>query len=266
MNQSAPGIPAHWWGKIIGAILGLMRGGLTGLLFGALVGHMVDRFLWGLRSKSQTREVFFRTLFACLGHINKADGRVTEAEIRSARELMRRLQLTETERQEAIAWFNQGKQADFDLASELKVFARHAAMRPDLRQIFVEILLDGAAADSDISHAEHAVLLQVCVALHIPAEMFAAMLSAHRAGSSYHSQAGAGRIQPSLPQAYATLGITESASAAEIKKAYRRLIGQYHPDKLVSRGLPEEMMEKAKARVREINAAYDQVKLARGIK
>jgi DnaJ like chaperone protein len=69
-----------------------------------------------------------------------------------------------------------------------------------------------------------------------------------------------------LPQAFAALGITESATTAEIKRAYRKLIGQYHPDKLVSRGLPEEMMTKAKARVREINAAYDQVKLARGIK
>jgi DnaJ like chaperone protein len=51
-----------------------------------------------------------------------------------------------------------------------------------------------------------------------------------------------------------------------VKKAYRKLVSQYHPDKLVSRGLPEEMMEMAKTRVREINKAYEHIKQARGIK
>lgn len=70
----------------------------------------------------------------------------------------------------------------------------------------------------------------------------------------------------SLAQAFAKLGLESSASDAEIKKAYRKLVSQYHPDKLVSRGLPEEMMEIAKTRVREINTAYDQIKQTRGFK
>jgi DnaJ like chaperone protein len=60
--------------------------------------------------------------------------------------------------------------------------------------------------------------------------------------------------------------LKEGASDADVKRAYRKLVSQYHPDKLVSRGLPEEMMEVAKTRVREINTAYDQIKAARGIK
>jgi DnaJ like chaperone protein len=62
------------------------------------------------------------------------------------------------------------------------------------------------------------------------------------------------------------LGLEASATDAEIKKAYRKLVSQHHPDKLVSQGLPEEMMEIAKTRVREINTAYDQIKQARGFK
>jgi len=62
------------------------------------------------------------------------------------------------------------------------------------------------------------------------------------------------------------LGIKESATDAEVKKAYRRLTNQHHPDKLVSKGLPEEMIEIAKTRTQEIRAAYDQIKQARGMK
>jgi DnaJ like chaperone protein len=72
--------------------------------------------------------------------------------------------------------------------------------------------------------------------------------------------------QPPLAQSYAKLGLKEGASDADVKRAYRKLVSQYHPDKLVSRGLPEEMMEVAKTRVREINTAYDQIKANRGFK
>jgi DnaJ like chaperone protein len=91
-----------------------------------------------------------------------------------------------------------------------------------------------------------------------------------RGAAGPYQQAGGGRRPAtsvaSLDQAYAQLGLTRKASDAEIKKAYRKLVSQYHPDKLVSRGLPEEMMEMAKTRVRDINTAYDRIKQARGFK
>jgi DnaJ like chaperone protein len=266
MNSNFPGIPRHWWGKIIGAFLGLMRGGISGAILGAFIGHMADRFFAGLSGGSGTRQVFFRALFSTLGHVNKADGRVTKAEISAAEALMDRLQLTPDERARAIRYFEQGKEPGFSLEQALREFAQHTMMRHDLRQMFVEILLDGASADGTINRAEQAVLARVCRALHIPAELYAAMLNArHSGGGQYRRQQASNRRLP-IQQAYATLGIKESAPDAEVKKAYRKLVKQYHPDKLVSRGLPEEMMEKAKARVREINGAYDQIKQTRGFK
>jgi DnaJ like chaperone protein len=265
-NGGFPGIPRHWWGKIIGAFLGLLRGGLSGALLGALLGHMVDRLIAGLRGGMGTRQVFFRALFSALGHLNKADGRVTEAEIQAAENLMQRLQLTPGERQFAIRSFEQGKQTDYQLEQALREFFQHTMLRHDLRQMFVEILLDGAAADGTVSNAEQAVLARVCQALHIPADMLAAMLNARRMGGGPHRRQQPGRRVLPMQQAYATLGLQEAATDAEVKRAYRKLVGQYHPDKLVSRGLPEEMMEKAKERVREINGAYDRIKQARGFK
>ena len=265
MSDTFPGVPRHWWGKIIGAFLGLLRGGLSGALLGAFVGHLVDRAIQGLGGTHGTRHIFFRALFSALGHVSKADGRVTQAEIQAAEALMKRLELNADERQMAIRCFELGKSRNFRPEAELRPFVQHTMMRPDLRQMFVEILLDGASADAAISEAEQAVLARISSILHIPPGLFIAMLNARRSGGPYR-QGQPGKRRLPIGQAYASLGIEESASDAEVKRAYRRLVRQYHPDKLVSQGLPEEMMEKAKDRVREINGAYEQIKQSRGFK
>ena len=268
MSDTGFKIPGHWWGKLIGGVIGLMRGGFVGLLLGMFIGHWVDRFLAGLGNAGRTRDAFFGALFSTLGHINKADGRVTKAEIEAAEQLMRRLRLSETERQRAIQFFQQGKESDFDLAATLSEFARHSMLRHELRIMFVELLLEAAVSDGALTANEQAILVQACQALHIPANVFNAMLRARQVGggSAHGGRAQAANQGQSLPQSYATLGIKPDATAQEINRAYRKLVSQYHPDKLVSQGLPDEMMEVSKKRVREINAAYDTIKASRGIK
>jgi len=263
-------IPRHWWGKIVGALIGLFRGGLTGAVIGALLGHFVDRFIAGISGVGSTRESFFEALFCTLGHLSKADGQVTQAEIRMAESLMQRMQITGEDRQRAIRFFNQGKQEGFDLHAALKTFAQNSALRFDLRQMFLEILVEAAFSSGRVSQAEQAVLLRVAQELRIPAPVLAAMMQARQGagpgpGAGGRRQA-AGVIRGSLDQAYAQLGLKSNASDAEVKKAFRKLVSQYHPDKLVSQGLPEEMMDMAKNRVREINVAYEQIKKSRGFK
>jgi DnaJ like chaperone protein len=84
-----------------------------------------------------------------------------------------------------------------------------------------------------------------------------------RAATGGPSAAGAPPSQDRLADAYAALGVTAGASPAEIKRAYRKLISQYHPDKLAARGLPESMRAVAEERSRELNSAYDLIKAAR---
>ena len=268
MSNTGFKLPTHWWGKVIGGIIGLMRGGLVGVIFGVFLGHLVDRFLSGLGGATRTRDAFFGAMFSTLGHINKADGRVTKAEIIAAEELMRRLQLTEEERQRAIRYFQLGKERDFNLEATLREFARHSMLRHELRIMFIELLLEAALADGNLSQAENAILMQSCAMLHIPANLYSAMLRARQGGggSSYSNRQQVLNQGQSVQQSYAALGLKADASTQEIKRAYRKLISQYHPDKLVSQGLPDEMMEMSKKRVREINAAYDKIKASRGIK
>ncbi|WP_354696422.1 co-chaperone DjlA [Elongatibacter sediminis] len=262
------GIPRHWWGKIIGTVVGIFRGGLMGAVIGFVFGHLVDRFLGGILGVGATREAFFDGLFSALGHLAKADGRVSESEIRMVESLMARMQITGEERRRAIRLFNQGKQAGFDLEAGLRPFAQHAMARPDLRRMFMEILVEAAFSSGEATENELAVLQRVARDLHIAPAWFAAMLQARggSAGAGSGRRGAAGVVRGSLEQAYAQLGLKPGAGDAEVKRAYRKLVSQYHPDKLVARGLPEEMMEMARSRVRDINTAYDQIKEARGIK
>lgn len=144
MAANSFNIPRHWWGKIIGGVIGLFRGGIVGAVVGALLGHIVDRFLAGILSVGATQKAFFNALFGSLGALAKADGQVTPAEIRMVESLMQQMKITGDDRQRAIRLFNQGKQADFDLDAALQPFVQLSVVRQDLRQMFMEILVEAA--------------------------------------------------------------------------------------------------------------------------
>jgi DnaJ like chaperone protein len=267
-------LPRFFWGKLIGGILGLLKGGITGAVLGTMFGHLIDRFFQSIASVQGTQEAFFEALFCALGYLAKADGQVSPSEIRMVENLMQRMQISGADRQRAIRFFNQGKQPGFRLEAALGNFSRMSLARRDLRQMFLQIMVDAAFSSEGLTAPEQQVLEQIARELHIPASMLTAMLQARQFGGSYSAgaqsqggqRAGTGVQRGTLQQAYAQLGLTPSASDTEVKKAYRKLVSQYHPDKLVSRGLPEEMMDIAKNRVRDINTAYEQIKQAKGIK
>ena len=272
MDYSRFRLPGNWWGKLIGGIIGLMRGGIVGAILGVFLGHMLDRFLSGLSGSNRTRDTFFCALFTTIGHISKEDGRVTKEEVAAAEALMQRLQLNDKERHQAIRFFQQGKDPKFELHNTLLKFAKHSKHHYELRIMFMELLLEAAVSDGMLSVGEDAILERVRTVLKIPVNEYVAMLRAREAEPQAQARSGSrnykqtvNQPQP-LSQSYAALGLKAEASAREVKSAYRKLVSQYHPDKLSSQGLPDEVMEMAKRRVREINTAYDRIKSSREIK
>ena len=247
----------------MGGLLGLVKGGFWGAVLGVFIGHWFDQWLSGTRSTRKIQQVFSDTLFSTLGYMAKADGRVSEAEIATAEALFTRMALSAEGKRRAIARFNLGKQPDFSLHDNLQTFARMSIVRPDLRRMFIEILLEALFSDGRMTESERRVMMLVAEELHITHRVLERLIEAYHPGPAGSSQAG---TEAETADAYRILGISRNASAAHIKRAYRKLMSQYHPDKLISRGLPEEMMELAKTRVREINTAYDQIKQARGFK
>jgi DnaJ like chaperone protein len=252
-----------------------MLGGPLGAILGAALGHHFDRGLKGLAAEdragfrvgdqARVQSAFFTATFSVMGHIAKADGRVSEDEIDLARTVMAHMQLPPDMKRTAIRLFNEGKQADFPLEDVLQQFRRECHRRVNLLRMFVEIQIQAAYADGAMHPAERRVLEHVCRMLGIALDEFAHLEAFIRAQRHAH-RGGAAQPHPTLKDAYDVLGIDKSVSDDEVKKAYRRLMSQHHPDKLVARGLPEEMMELAKEKTQEIRAAYDEIKKSRGMR
>ncbi len=262
-------------GKIIGGVFGyLITHNIWGILIGVFLGHQFDKGLsrsgggfsagWRVVNQARAQQAFFETTFSVMGHLAKADGRVSEEEIALARQVMARMGLPEAARREAVRLFGQGKAADFDLDAALTNFRSVTLGQRNLLQMFLEIQFFAAYADGAMDPDERRVLLHVCELLgfsEVDFERLDAMIQAEMHG---FQGGGAQRQGPSLADAYAILGISEDASDSEVKKAYRRLMSQHHPDKLVAKGLPEEMMKLAQEKTHEIRSAYERIKEARG--
>ncbi|HEX6994310.1 MAG TPA: co-chaperone DjlA [Gammaproteobacteria bacterium] len=254
------------------AFIGLLIGGATGLVLGALVGWALKLCLRNvLRSGLASLQAqFLDTTFAVMGALSKADSVVTREEIRAAEALFDRLHLSPAQREAAKAAFNRGKAPGFDLDAEVDRFARAARGRLFLLQLFLQAELMAVAADGRVHPAEHAMLVRVARRLGLSERDVSQLEALLRAAGQgpFAGDASASAPGPSprskLDDAYAALGVTAAATEAEIKRAYRRLMSQNHPDKLASRGLPESMRAIAEEKTRELNAAYDVIKAARG--
>lgn len=265
MNEQA-GEQLKWQGKLIGALIGLLVGrGIVGAIIGAFIGHLFDVERAQRRGGTQAvQEIFFRITFQLMGHVAKADGRVSEQEIQAARAMMTQFRLVEPDVRRAIEFFTIGKAKTFPLNQALREFATACAGRADLRLMFIQIQLQTALLGGGLNPASRALLAHVCTSLGVTQMQFAQMESTLRMQAGFSQ--GSGNSSTSLSEAYQVLGVASTASNAEVTQAYRRLMSQNHPDKLVAKGLPESMMKAAEEKTRSIRAAYEAISAARGMK
>ena len=283
------------WGKLLGGAFGFMIGGPLGAVLGAALGHTFDK---GMKAQlehhvpdedlppgdaERIKMAFFTATFTVMGYIAKSDGHVHPTEIALAEALMKQMKLDAELRAAAIKLFNEGKQQNFEVEALVLQFRRECQRRTNLYRMFMEIQIQAAWADGVMSPEEEQALLKIAAVLgfteatYRQLEMLVrfsmGMMDGGAAGSAHGPSGGAhsGRQAPSpdnstlsLRAAYKALGVERDDDKAAVKRAYRRLMSQHHPDKLVSKGLPEEMIKLATDKTQHIQKAYEKIKESKG--
>jgi len=272
-----------WLGKIIGALLGFAVGNVFGLLLGGFIGHLFDQSLSQFRpalsaqERAQAEALFFETVFKLMGYVAKADGRISEEEVAQAEHHMEQMRLHSDNRTAAIAHFKAGAEPDFDLKELATRFNVVADRLPKLRQTILTYVINIALADGRLDPAEEHCLANIAEQMGFSRFAFQHLLAMLRAQASFqhnqhysnyqnqsHYQQQGAYQQPSaaneLALAYEALGVDEQVSDAVLKKAYRKLMSENHPDKLMGQGVPEEMIKVATERAKNIQTAYDLIK------
>ena len=259
------------------ALFGLIFGhGLPGAVVGGITGFIIDSLRQGQRRRATPQAGgYISPLFALLGAVAKSDGRVSEAEIAVAERLMQRMGLEQDARKQAVTAFNAGKQPEFNVTPAIEELRRWVGLRRDHAFPVLDVVIETVIAEGNPPPEKMAILRQLAFALRVSdMELMALMAmkgyawNAGTGGRRGHSYGGGGYVPPQRsqqdPDPYAVLGIERSADDRAIKRAYRKLISEHHPDRLGD--LPEDMRRRAESRASEINAAYERIKAERGFK
>ena len=275
-----------WKGSIVGALV-CCRGGFWGILLGSFLGSYIENELFGKKkaaarphaseasdtySRRARQHAFCQSAGALLAKMAKADGRVTRDEIASVERAFARLGFSSGDRETAVKAFRAAKddgRSIYDYAALFTSVVRSL----EVRELFYELLWDIACADGVVSASEDAILRTIPEYLGIPREWYFVYARERFAGGSFDYGGSSQRQRresappprDKLAEAYSILGVSSTASDDEVKKAYRLKAKKYHPDTLRAQGLPDEMVGKATEQMARVNAAWSEIKSARGL-
>lgn len=258
-----------WFGKVVGGTLGLFVGGPIGAIGGAALGHFVfDRgdiqqstgWGWGeqlgggprfrVTTQEQAQATYFVALFSMLGKLAKADGTVSRAEGEAFKAMVNQMPLSADQRKFAINVFNEAKRSPYSIEDFAEQFSRITAGRGEIHTQMIDMLYQLAAVDQHLHENEEAAIRSVSRILGLSDDQVDGIKA---------------KYFESVGEHYKVLGISPSSSDEEVRQAYRELARQYHPDAVVSKGLPEEFTEFAHKRFKEIQNAYEAIKKERGL-
>jgi len=238
------------WGKILGGAAGFALGGPLGAIIGAVAGHAVDKMREPARGEGATdatKKIAFTIGVIVLGaKMAKADGKVTPDEISAFKEVFR---VPPEEMKNVGRLFNQARRD----ARGFEPYARQLGRMFEHDPAVLEELLGGlfhiARADGKVTEDELDYLEQVAVNLGL--------------GKARWDRIRAANLGPDKADPYVILGVARDAGDDKIKSAYRKLVRENHPDRLIAQGMPQEFVDLANQRLATINAAYEQIKRLR---
>jgi len=255
--------------KIIGIFLGYYFLGIFGAILGYIVGSFIDRYrAYGAGAinpltSAQRQTVFIETVFILMGKLAKADGRISQDEVSHVENFMAKMGMSSEHRRLAIALFKQGAEPGFDVEPKLNEFMAVCGHTNSLKQMLLVYLIVMALSDGVLNAAEEGMLKSF--ASHLGYDQLAFRQLLDMVLSQSHFAGGQATSADALDEAYKALGVTKESSDQEVKRAYRKLMSQYHPDKLMGQGVPQDMINMATAQTQEIQTAYELIRKSRGM-
>ena len=260
IQERLTGAAGRLGGIVAGAVAFGAPGAVTGLLAGYVGDIVARRWLvsgrrWADELPDPEQRHYLTASCAVMGHVAKADGRVSEAEIRVAREVFRVLEIDDALRADAIALFGRGKRRDFPLAWVLKRLNRACEGDDDLLQAFLEYQVAVAQADGPASGEQYTVLQRIARRLGFNDSELRRLMRGQRGNNEV-------RAMPRSP--FRVLGVAESATPEQVRMAYRKLISRHHPDRLQARGCSEDEIRAGANRTHAARRAYDQIRRQKG--
>ena len=235
-----------FWKAGIGGMIGFSIGGPIGGVLGAIIGSKLSgRDQVKPSAKQRNQAAFFTALFACFAKIAKADGKVTREEVDKVDHFIKkRFKFPSDQRVFAIEIFNHAKDDHNSFRDYASQLASLLSSDKSALIMFYELLFELSMADGHLDPSEENLLLEAIEIFQIDQEFF--KINKKKYGGN-------------ISDAYIVLGVTEDMAFKDIKVAYQRKRKEFHPDTLLSKGLPEELLEKAKEKFIEIQSAFEEI-------
>ena len=235
------------FGGIVGGFVGFTLLGPIGALVGSVVGSRMSESRTRRRNPNNFdhQVAFFAALFACFAKISKADGVVSKEEVNKIEEFIsKKFNLDKEQRNFAINIFQKAKDDNVSFEAYAKQLQSLLKQSPNSLLIFYELLFELAMADGELHPAEEKILKKVPNIFKLPNNLFKELYE---------------KYVSNIKDYYKILGVNRNMSFSEIRKVYLKKRKEFHPDMLISKGLPEELIDKAKSKFIEIQEAYEEL-------
>jgi len=234
------------WGSLIGGMVGFSLGGPFGMLLGSLIGGKISRARSGSTGNfgafAQPQQIFALSLIVLSAKLSKADGQVSKEELIAVRD---KLKIPENEVEQVGKIFNKAKQESTGYEPYAQQIAQIYKNNPNVLEEVINILFYIAEADGNVSQSELDMMQNI-------ARIFG--LNQAQFNSIKESRKSSDKLNP-----YIVLGCTSNDDFATIRKKYLKLSKEHHPDVLINKGVPPEVIEESKKKMRSINSAFDQI-------
>ena len=232
------------WGSLIGGMIGLSLGGPIGMLLGSILGGKISRARarGGFTDIGQSQRIFALSLIILSAKLSKADGQVSREELIAVKD---KLKIPENELDEVGKVFNKAKQESTGYEPYAQQIAQFYKGNLNVLEEVINVLFYIAESDGHVSVEEEKMIENIAYIFGLTQAQYLSIKESRKTSDKQNP--------------YMVLESSPNDNLQTIRKRYLKLSKEHHPDLLLSKGVPNEVIEESKKTMRSINSAWDQI-------